>query len=166
MFWILKKIDLLIGAGFAAAAAMAASQTQALIDQYVQRLGGHLDEAKLNLDRILNGVRYQTMSETARGELETDARLRVSELESAYTAIVDSGLIARPFAFLRHADDTILNGTLSDFVPAVPLDANALIYSLMGIIFALIVYEIVKFPLVYLIGQPRRRRFRKRGSVA
>ena len=165
MLWMLKKIDLLIGAGFAAVVAMAASQTQALIDQYLQRLGGHLDEAKLNLDRILNGVRYQTMSESARRELEADARLRVSELGTAYTAIVDSGIVSRPFVFLRHADDSILNGTLTDFVPAVPLDANALTYSLMGIVLALIVYEIIKFPFVYVIGQPRRRRFKKRGSI-
>ncbi len=165
MFWVLNKIDLLLGASIAACAAMAASQTQAIIDQYVQRLGGHLDEARLNLDRIVNGVRYQTMSEAVRSEIETDARLRVEELNTAYTAIVESGVVTRPLVFLRHADDAILTATLSNFVPAIPLDANALIYSFIGIVIALIVYETVKLPLKIVIGQPRRRRFKKRGSM-
>lgn len=163
--WLFHKVDMVIGACLAAAAAMAASQFQAVIDQYLQRLGGHLDEAKLNLDRILNGVRYQTMSDTVRTELETDARLRVSELQGAYDAISQSGFLSQPFAFLRHADESILNGTLNDFVPAIPVDISALSYSLLGIFAVLIAYEIVKLPLTLVVNQPRRRRFKKKGSV-
>lgn len=161
--WLLQKLDMLIGAGFAAAAGMAASQIQAFIDKYLQRLGGHLDEAKLNFDRIETGVRYQTMSDTVRRELETDARLRVEELQSGYDVITNSGLLSRPFAFLRHADDAIVSGALTDFVPAIPLDSNALVYIGIGIVVAIALYEIVKLPVLFILGQPRRRKFRKRG---
>lgn len=159
--WVLHKIDMVIGACIASAAAMVASQMQAVIDQYLQRLGGHLDEAKLNLDRIENGVRYQTMSETVQRELETDATIRVNELQSAYDAISQSGLIVQPFSFFRHADDTILNAMLVDFVPAIPLSTSALSYSVAGIFIGLIAYKIAKLPLVFVTNQSRRRRFRK-----
>jgi hypothetical protein len=161
--WLLQKLDMLLGAGFAAAVGMAASQTQAFMNQYLQRLGGHLDEAQLNLDRITTGVRYQTMSDTVRRELEADATLRVGELQTSYDAIANAGLFSRPYALLRTADDAIVAGTWADFVPSVPLDTNALIYIGVGIVLALIAYEIVKFPITYVLGQPRRRKFRKRG---
>ncbi|MBT5239982.1 MAG: DUF2937 family protein [Rhodospirillaceae bacterium] len=163
MDWLIQKLDMLIGAGLAAAAGMAASQVQAFINQYLQRLGGHLDEAKLNLDRIENGVRYQTMSNTVRQELEADASLRVNELQSAYDTISESGLLSRPFTFLNKADDGIIAGTLNDFVPALPLDTNALVYVCIGIVLALVAYEIIKLPITLVFGQPRRRKFRKRG---
>ncbi|MEQ8509215.1 MAG: DUF2937 family protein [Rhodospirillaceae bacterium] len=165
MGWLLQKIDMLIGASLAAIAGMGASQIQAFIDQYVQRLGGHLDEAKLNLDRIETGVRYQTMSDTVRRELETDAKLRVSELQSGYDAITTSDVITRPFTFFQHADEAIMAGTWTDFVPAVPLDINAFVYIGLGIVCTLIIYEIVKFPLVLIFSQPRKRKFRKRGAA-
>lgn len=166
MDWLLQKLDMVLGAGFAATVGMGASQAQAFINQYLQRLGGHLDEAKLNLDRIENGVRYQTMSTTVRQELEADATLRVQELQYSYDSIANAGLFAKPLALFKTADDSIIAGTWTDFVPAVPLDTNALIYIGVGIVLALIVYEIVKFPVVYALGQPRRRKFRKRGATA
>lgn len=166
MTWLLKKLDMLLGAGFAATVGMCASQVQSFIDQYLQRLGGHLDEATLNLERIQTGVRYQTMSETVRRELELDAAGRVDELRSSYEAISAAGLIEQPFAFFRHANDAIVTGTWADFVPAVPLDAHALIYISIGIVLALVVYEVVKLPLVLMFGQPRARKFKKRGQTA
>lgn len=166
MAWLLKKLDMLIGAGFAACSGMGASQVQSFIDQYVQRLGGHLDEATLNLERIQTGVRYQTMSETVRGELEVDATSRVNELQSAYDAITSAGLINKPFSFFRHADDAIMSGTWTDYIPAVPLDAESLIYVAVGIVLAIFVYELIKLPLVLIFGQPRQRKFKKRGQTA
>lgn len=157
---------MLIGACLAAAASLGASQIEAFIVQYLQRLGGHLDEAIANLDRIRTGVRYQTMSDVVRQELEQDAQLRVNELQSAYDSISQAGLLFRPISFLSNTEDTIMAGTLRDFVPAIPLDANAVVYMFAAIVGALLAYEIVKLPLVFIAGQPRRRKFKRRGSTA
>lgn len=166
MSWLLKKLDMLIGAGFAATVGMCASQVQSFIDQYLQRLGGHLDEATMNLDRIQTGVRYQTMSETVRQELEADAAARVEELKTSYDAISSAGVFEQPWSFFKYADDAIVSRAWVDFVPAVPLDTHALIYIGVGIVVALGVYELVKLPLVVIFGQPRPRKFKKRGQAA
>lgn len=156
---------MLIGAGFAATVGIGASQVQSFIDQYLQRLGGHLDEATLNLERVQTGVRYQTMNETVRRELETDAASRVAELQSAYDSIATAGLVDKPIRFMQHADDAIVSGAWADFVPAIPLDTEALIYMATGIVLAIIAYEIIKLPLVLVFGQPRQRKFKKRGQA-
>lgn len=165
MSWIWKKIDMLIGAICATAAAMAASQTQAFLQQYLQRLGGHLDEARLYLDNVQTGVRYQVMSDAVRRELETEAQARVSELQTAFDAISNAGVFARPFVFLREFDDGILTGTMNSFVPALPLESSALVYVIVGMVLALVIYEIIKLPFVAIFHQPRKRRFKKRGTV-
>jgi len=142
---------------------MAASQAQAFIDQYLQRLSGNLDEARLNLDRIINGVRYQVMNETARTEIEAEAQLRVNTLNTAYTAIMESGVITQPFTFFRYVDESIMTATVSAYVPAVPIGANSIIYTIFGIALVLTTYEIIKVIIKYFVRQPRRRKFRKRG---
>ena len=162
--WILQKLDMLLGAAVAALAAMAASQTQAFVQQYLQRLGGHLDEAQLRLETVRNGVRYQVMNPDVRAEFENEALDRVTELTQAFTAISDAGLLTRPFALMRHGEDLILSRTWEAFVPAIPLDTASVTYVCMGLVFGVLVYEIVKTPLVLVVGRPRRRRFRRKGG--
>ncbi len=166
MNWVLRKIDMFIGACLAAAASLGASQIEAFIVQYVQRLGGHLDEAVANLERIRTGVRYQTMSDVVRRELEQDAEMRVAQLQTAFDAITQSNTLLRPLSFFRNAEDAILAGTLRDFVPAIPLDTNAVVYMVTAVILSLIAYEILKLPLVFVAGQPRRRKFKRRGATS
>ena len=163
MDWILRKLDGFFGAVILAAAGIAASQAQVFMVQYVQRLGGHLDEAKSQLSNVQHGLRYQLMSETVRKELEADAQARVNELQNAYHAIADAPFFVKPFALMRHADPVMLNGTWHDFVPAIPATADSIAYIIAAMLLAFMVYEVIKLPLVALLSEPRRRKFRKRG---
>jgi len=161
--WVWHKLDTFIGAAVVAASGVAASQAQAFLVQYVQRLGGHLDEAKLNLANVQSGLRYRLMSDTVRKELETDASARVADLQNAYNAIAEANVVTKPFALLRHADSAMLAGTWRDFVPALPATADAIAYIIMAMILGFVLYELVKFPVLALIDEPRRRKFRRRG---
>ena len=161
MDWILRKLDSFIGAIVVAAAGIAASQAQAFMLQYVQRLGGHLDEAKATLNNILHGLRYQLMSETVRKELETAAQARVKELQDAYHAIADANIFIKPLVLLRHADSTMLAGTWRDFVPALSASIDNIVYVVMAMILGFLLYELVKLPLVAVASEPRRK-FRRR----
>ncbi len=162
MEWIGRKLDAFLGAMVVAAAAIAASQAHAFLIQYVQRLGGHLDEAKAHLDNVQHGLRYQLMSDTVRKELEDEASKRVAELQNAYHAIADADVVTKPFALLRHADPNMLAGTWHDFVPALPATTDSIFYIVIAMVLGFAVYEIVKLPVVLLLQEPRRRKFRRR----
>lgn len=160
--WILQKLDSFIGALVIAAAGISASQAQAFMVQYVQRLGGHLDEAKATLNTIQHGLRYQLMSDTVRKELEADAQARVKHLQDAYHAIADASILVKPLALLRHADPTMLAGTWHDFVPALSASTDNVVYIAVAMILGFLLYELVKLPLLALMSEPRRRKFRRR----
>jgi len=160
--WIFRKIDGFLGAVVIAASGVAASQAQAFMIQYVQRLGGALDEAKSHLANVQSGLRYQLMSDTVRKELEADANSRVAILQNAYTSITESNILLRPLALLRHAEPTLLNGTWRDFVPALPTSSESIVYVIAAMILGFIAYEIVKLPILTILSEPRRK-FRKRG---
>jgi hypothetical protein len=160
--WILRKLDAFLGAAAIAVTGIAASQGQAFIVQYLQRLGGHLDEAKAQLANVQTGLRYKLMNESVRKELENEAQRRAAELQSAYDAIAHADIFTKPFALFRHADSTIMAGTWHDFVPALSLGAESVTYIIVGMVAGFIVYEVVKLPFVALLQEPRRRKFRRR----
>ncbi len=135
MSWFARKVDTLIGAVFAALGGMSATQLPAFIHQYLQRLGGHLDESR-------RGV----------------ANLRLAELQSAYDALRGADALHQPFVFFRHLDIDIARRVLSDFHPAVPFETVSLIYGAGGLLFGLAVYEIVKLPIKLIFARrgPKR----------
>jgi hypothetical protein len=161
--WFWRKLDVFVGGSVVAVAGVAASQAQAFVVQYVQRLGGHLDEAKAQLSNVQHGLRYQLMSDTVRQELEAEAQRRVAVLQEAYHAIADASVFTKPLALLRHADNTMLAGTWRDFVPSLPTSSESFIYIVVAMILAFAAYEFVKLPVVALMLEPRQRKFRKRG---
>lgn len=146
MAWLLRKLDTLTGAVVAGTAGAAASQLQAFIGQYLQRLGGHIDEARRTCDTILHGERYLAMAAPARQLLAQDALVRLDDLQGAHDAIQGAGLLGKPFAFVAHIDLEIARRTAENFTPALPLDLAGLTYAGMGLIAGLILYEIVKAP--------------------
>ena len=160
--WIWRKLDTFAGAVVIAVAGIAASQGQTFIVQYIQRLGGHLDEATAQLVNVQTGLRYKLMSEAVRKELEADAQARVDQLQSAYDAITGANIFTRPFAFFSHAEPTIVAGTWHDFVPALPFDATTITYVIMGMILGFLFYEFIKLPVLAVTHSSQRRRFKRR----
>jgi len=160
--WFWQKMDTFTAGIVIALSGAGASQGQAFVAQYIQRLGGHLDEAKAQLFNVQTGLRYKLMSETVRTELEAEANARVEQLQSAYDAISGSNVFTRPFAFFSHAETTIVSGTWRDFVPALPLDATSAFYVFLGMILGFIVYEIVKLPFAAAGQKSGRRKFKRR----
>lgn len=162
MSWLLRKVDNFLAAIIGASTGMVASQVHAFITQYLQTLGGRLNEARLSLDDMQNGLHYTVMSPEVESVFLHDARTRVVELQSAYTAIAESNLLIRPISILNNADKSIVSRTISDFVPALPFDTSSIAYMFIGIILAFILYAAAKLLVRVLISHSRRRRFRKR----
>ncbi len=160
MGWLLRKVDMLGGAVIGGGAGAAASQLQAFMVQYLQRLGGHLDEAQRALDAIGQGERYRQMDGATREMIAGDALARVNELRAAHEAILQGDLMSRPFAFFRHLDLAIAERTWEGFTPALPLDTAGLVYAGTGLLLGLILYELVKAALAL----PFRRRRGERAA--
>jgi hypothetical protein len=163
MSWFGEKVDSFLAAVFIAVFGIAGSQGQAFAVQYIQRLGGHLDEARDHLADVQTGLRYRVMGDTVRGELEAEAKGRVAVLDLAYTKVKGANVLTRPIAILRYGEPSILAGTERDFVPALPGSRDGIIYTVFGMIAGFVLYEILRLPVMAILRAPPRRKFRKRG---
>ncbi len=161
-----------------AVGAVAFSQFPEFMQQYLQRLEGHLDEARLELDRFQDAASKSGMSLDQlvagaaqnpdkamgrMGEVVRGAITRVNELGAADEALRHASTWTRPFVFLHHADWGIARATLAIYRPAVPTTAEGLVYAGVGIVVVLAVYHLaIRGPIVRVL----RRRSEPRSGVA
>ena len=157
MRWTLRKCDALLGTVLAAVAGVCFAQLPAFIQQYLQRLGGHVDEAQLSLSQITAGAHARTLDAPMLEALTVSLGRRVSALEAGERAISGASASVRPFVFVREFDIDIAMATLRAFEPAVPLSIAGLAYGLTGIVAGWLIYELIKAPVGVLF---RRRRTR------
>lgn len=150
------------------------SQAPEFMQQYLQRLGGHLDEARRTLAQYEGIARQSNMTIgelIARTSANADAVVakhagvmqnvadRVHDLAAAQTAIQDASMFTRPFAFLQHIDWGIASNTWSIFKPAVPTTAEGLVYAVAGIGVILgFYYGCIHFPITHFWRKRRERK--------
>jgi len=143
--------------------AVAFSQIPEFMQQYLQRLGGHLDEARrqllhfqevaaqsgLSLDRLIGQTTANADPAVAKlSAVMQEAITRVDTLAAAQAAIHDASLWSRPFVFLRHADLGIVRATWTIFKPAVPTTVEGLVYALFGMLCLMAIYHLgIKYPI-------------------
>ena len=143
--------------------ALAFSQGPEFIQQYLQRLGGHVDEARrqvaqfreaavqsgVTLDHLITRTNENADPAVAKlGSIMNSAVVRLDSLESGQNAIAHSSLFERPFVFFRHMDSEIARSTWSVFKPALPTTAEGLVYALIGMLVLICLYHgLVRFPV-------------------
>lgn len=164
MRWTLRKFDALLGTVLAALAGVCFAQLPAFIQQYLQRLGGHVDEAHLNLLQITTDASLRALDVAARQVLTVSLEQRVSELKSGEQAISGASASVRPFIFLRELDIDIAMATFRTFEPALPLSAAGLIYGLTGMVAGWLLYELLKAPAGLVIRRRRNRHVAERAE--
>ncbi|WP_170294975.1 DUF2937 family protein [Roseospira navarrensis] len=146
--WMLRKLDSLAGAVVAAAGGVAASQWREFLQQYLQRLGGHVDEARLNRDHLTSLYEVAGAAEKpVVADMLADGEARVAALMEALRQLTDAGAVMQPVVFVRTLDPMIAQATLERFQPAVPLDTASLLWAGAGMVLALMLYELVKATL-------------------
>lgn len=132
------------------------SQGPEFMQQYFQRLGGHLDEARrhlaafqktadqagLTLNRFISQTAANADPAVAKlGGVMNDAIERVNSLQTAHDALLHAALWERPFVFLRHFDPGIARAAGTVYQPAVPTTTEGLIYAFAGMVFILTLYH-------------------------
>jgi len=164
----LTAFDTLIDRILCVLGAVLFSQGPEFMQQYLQRLGGHLDEARrqlaqfqtaatqtgVTLDQLISRTNANADPGVARlGGVMTDSVQRASTLQSAHDALLHSALWERPFVFLRHLDLEIARATGAVYQPAVPTTIEGLVYALAGMLVFLALYHFGLKRLLALFGR-------------
>ncbi|MDZ4133573.1 MAG: DUF2937 family protein [Dethiobacteria bacterium] len=155
----LRLIDGILDRVFSIIGAVAFSQFPQFFGQYMQRLGGHLAEAKRALAQYIAAAEALnlTLEEYIREHLESGSEVftssgeviqglleRVQTLELSYQALQDATIYNRWLVFLREVDWSIATGTWENFVPGVPTTVEGLTYALAGLLLGWGVYTLFK----------------------
>lgn len=146
MSWIGRKFDNLGSAVSGGAGGMGLSQAPAFTQAYLQRLGGHLDEARRTLRLIEQGEMLPRLDVENRQEALNEFGQRVDQLQQAYDAIAQAPGLVQPLVMMRHSESDIAQRAWENFTPAIPVDTASLVYTGVGIVLALLVYELLKVP--------------------
>ncbi|HZZ19633.1 MAG TPA: DUF2937 family protein [Opitutaceae bacterium] len=155
------------------AGAVLFSQAPEFMQQYLQRLEGHLDEARMAVGKFTDAATQAGMSldqlvnsasqnpDPAMGKLGGvvhEAVARVDTLAASDAALRGASTLSRPFVFLSHADWGIARATLSIYKPAVPTTFEGMVYSAAGIIVVVGFYHLV-------IRRPIARHLRRKAAA-
>ncbi len=159
MSWITRRLDHLGSAGFGGAGGIGFSQAPAFTQAYLQRLGGHIDEATITIQRMSGGELLPWLGTAGRELAVTELEVRLAQLEQMRQSIVEAPSLVRPAMMLRHADWSIARRAGEDFTPAIPLDPASLLWTAIGIICAVFLYELLGLPMW------ARRRGRRRQDM-
>jgi DUF2937 family protein len=140
------------------AGAVAISQFPEFFQQYAQRLGGHVDEARrqvaqyvevarasnLTLDQFIQQTSANADAAVAKlGAVMAGAAERLHSLEASQNALTHASLFSRPWVFAQNFDATMAAATLHLFRPALPVTLEGLIYALIGMLFFLGLYHLL-----------------------
>jgi hypothetical protein len=150
-------VERLVDRALCVVGAVLFSQLPEFMQQYLQRLEGHLDEARLQLERFRDAASRSGMTldqliagagqnpDPAMGRLGGVVRQaleRVGQLGSADDALRHASAWSRPFVFAAHVDWAIARATWAIYRPAVPTTAEGLAYAGMGIVLVLGAYHL------------------------
>lgn len=153
----------------AVAGAAGLSQFPEFFQQYLQRLGGRLDQAVVQRDRIVAAANehalaaadyVRRLSEHADPVVRSEGRNAAAALADAgrlqamHDALAGASPLTRPVVFARDFDADLARATWEAFVPAVPLSAEALIYAAAGLLLGLALVALAERAFV----TPFRRR--------
>ncbi|MSO71605.1 MAG: DUF2937 family protein [Alphaproteobacteria bacterium] len=131
--------------------AAAGAQFPAFYAQYLQRLSGRLDQARIEAGRLAHiaeaaGLRVADYIERllanadlalrAAGGLHKETLNDSNTLGQAQIDLAGALGFARPLAFARHFDLDLALATLHDFQPAMPLTLEAAAFALAGLLLA------------------------------
>lgn len=165
MTWLTRRLDHLGSAAAGGVGGLGFSQAPAFTHAYLQRLGGHIDEARRTIEKLATGDILPWMREAGREQAVAELTLRLTELERLQQVLLDSPAVLRPFTLLRRADWSIARNAADAFTPAVPLDPASIVWTLIGVIVAALFWDTTKIPF-WAAGKLRERRAAKSGNHA
>jgi len=161
-----RILDSLLDRIAAIGGALVFAQLPEFMVQYIQRLGGHVDE----LERIIVQYRQAAIESgtgvaayirlhleskipefVKTGKIMGDNLERYEELRAAFDALVSSPPALRVCFFLRGINCDIAAETMRDFTPGLPLNMQGAVYGAAGLAAGMFLYFIVKKTLQHTV---------------
>ncbi len=153
--------------------AAAFAQFPAYLAQYLQRLGGHRDEAARNVEkyREIAAETGMTIQEYA-GRLassgdevimKTGRKIagdidRLDALSRALQELQEAPAFKKFFLFLKNMDFDIARAAWGDFTPGLPLTPEGAAYAAAGVVAGMLLYFIVKKLFLLIARRIKGRR--------
>jgi hypothetical protein len=137
-----RLLSALFGAGLLA-------QFPAFYRQYLQSLGGRLDQAELQEARVYAAAersgltvddflgRFADNPDMAiqdGGDIAASVLSDAQHLREALAALGEATALERPFAFVHHLDPAVVTAAAERFGPALPLSFEGLVYGALGLL--------------------------------
>jgi len=163
--WLTRRLDHLGSAAAGGIGGIGFSQAPAFTHAYLQRLGGHIDEAGRTIDRLAAGDVLPWLDEPARARAVAELTQRLNELEQLRQAVQDTPAMLRPIMLLRQAEWSIVQAAAQEFVPAIPIDPASIVWTLTGVVFAALAWDAARLPF-WAAGRLRARRAGAPGGEA
>jgi hypothetical protein len=149
---VLDRLCVIVGA-------FVGSQIPQFMQQYSQRLAGHVDELQHLLDNLRQLAAHsdKTLEQyiqkfvtnadpdfARQGHFMQHLMGRWQELEHALYHLTHSSIWARPYVFLKELQADIAQATLFSFQPGISLNLEGLCYAGGGVLIGLAFYHLVE----------------------
>lgn len=160
----------LLDRAFALLGALFLAQFPQFYSQYLQRLGGHIDELRRTVEvyeqaAAALGVSLEQYIEehlaaeseviTSSGEIISNLMARLWQLESSFQALIEAAPFTRWLVFIRHADWSVVRQCLYRFTPGVPATMEGLVYAGIGLLLGWGLYALCKALLSTFFGRKK-----------
>ncbi len=152
--------------------ALGAAQFPAFYQQYLQRLGGRLDQAESDVGRLIDDAARlgrtldAYISELMESGSEAARQAAIRELErvdnagalaSAYERLSNAPPWQRPVVFADTFDPAIAKDTMAAFQPAFQLTPESLAYGAAGMLLALGLYTLAEISGRRILQRTRKQ---------
>ena len=162
MSWLTRRLDHLGSAAAGGIGGIMFSQAPAFTHAYLQRLGGHIDEARRTIDKLASGDVLPWLNGEARARAVAELTQRLTELEQLRQAVVETPPMLRPIMLLRQAEWSIAQAAAGDFAPAIPIDPASIVWTLAGVVVAALFWDSARLPF-WVAGRRRAAKAAKPG---
>jgi len=129
------------------------SQFPTYYQQYLQRLGGRLDQAQIQVSRIETAAREEGMTLAQyiekftssadstylqQGAVLSEEVADLNRLREAVDALTRASPIEHPLRLLQHIDTETARSAFGDFALGLPLTTEGMVYAGIGLILGLV----------------------------
>ncbi|MBA3722978.1 MAG: DUF2937 family protein [Parachlamydiaceae bacterium] len=153
---LIRLLNSLLDRLFIIVGAFVGSQVPAFVQQYSQRLSGHVQELEHIIEEIKKIAQFsgKTLDQyiqkflnstdpdfVLQGEFMHNVVVRWENLVKAYSNLQGSSMWSRPYVFFRELQYEIGETTFYNFKPSISLSLEGVCYAGLGIIFGYFIYN-------------------------